>query len=110
VTAKAQHPPRRSLRSCVACRVTADKRTLIRFVRVADGTVLCDPTGKQAGRGAYLCDGPRCFERVRKGRLLDRALRTKLGEVDYARLEADWAALCRKDASADQSLHRGNMV
>lgn len=37
-----------------------------------------DPTGKRAGRGAYLCQEQACWERaVKKGRL-EHALRTKL--------------------------------
>ena len=52
--------------------------------------MLCDPTGRKAGRGAYLCDAATCFERARKGHLLDRALKTKLNEADYQRLEKDF--------------------
>jgi predicted RNA-binding protein YlxR (DUF448 family) len=80
--------------------VTADKRSLIRFVRTADGKVWCDPTGKQAGRGAYLCDESRCFERARKSHLLDRALRVRLDEADYTRLETDYVALRAAELAA----------
>jgi predicted RNA-binding protein YlxR (DUF448 family) len=82
-------------RSCVACRTTADKRELIRYVRTAEGEVLCDPTGGRPGRGAYLCGEERCFERARKGHLLDRALRVKLGEDDYERLGYESRAVAR---------------
>jgi predicted RNA-binding protein YlxR (DUF448 family) len=91
---KLQRQRKKPLRSCVSCRSTTDKRTLIRFVRTAEGEVACDPTGKRAGRGAYLCDDPQCFGRARKGHALDRALRTKLGETDYERLENDYIAAC----------------
>jgi predicted RNA-binding protein YlxR (DUF448 family) len=82
-------------RSCVACRATTDKRKLIRFVRAAEGEVSCDPTGRQPGRGAYLCGEERCFERARKGHLLDRALKMKLSEDDYKRLEHESRAVAR---------------
>jgi predicted RNA-binding protein YlxR (DUF448 family) len=62
-------------------------------VRTTTGEVLCDPTGRQAGRGAYLCGEQRCFELARKKHLLDRALRVKLSEADYKRLEDEYAAL-----------------
>jgi predicted RNA-binding protein YlxR (DUF448 family) len=92
-TAEQQLPARkRPLRSCVACRTTTDTRTLIRFVRTAEGGVDCDPTGKQPGRGAYLCDDSQCFARARKSRLLDRALRAKLDESDYERLGQEHSA------------------
>jgi predicted RNA-binding protein YlxR (DUF448 family) len=81
-----QRSQKKPQRSCIACRVTVDKRELIRFVRTPAGEVSCDPTGRQPGRGAYLCDENRCFERARKGHLLDRALKTKLSEDDYERL------------------------
>jgi predicted RNA-binding protein YlxR (DUF448 family) len=110
VTTKVQHPRKKPLRSCVACRTTADKRTLIRFVRTAEGKTFCDPTGKQAGRGAYLCNEQRCFERAQKGHLLDRALRTKLDESDYARLKNDYTALCGREALINQRFHREDMV
>lgn len=87
---KRQKPRKTPLRSCVACRTTSDKRALVRFVRFATGEVACDPTGRQAGRGAYLCGQQQCFERARKGRLLDRALKAKLSEGDYQRLEAEF--------------------
>jgi predicted RNA-binding protein YlxR (DUF448 family) len=79
-------------RSCIACRVTTDKRDLIRFVRTTEGTVLCDATGRKPGRGAYLCGEERCFERVRKGHLFDRALRTKLNEDEYESLAHEYRA------------------
>jgi predicted RNA-binding protein YlxR (DUF448 family) len=79
-------------------------------VRTTEGEIHCDPTGKQAGRGAYLCDGWQCFERARKGHLLDRALRAKLDESDYARLKNDYAALCGGEALIDQRVHREDMV
>lgn len=79
----------------MACRAGADKRALIRFVRNLDGTVSCDPTGKRAGRGAYLCADDGCFARARKGRALERALKVGLREDDYLRLHGEFAPVCR---------------
>jgi len=84
------HPSHKvPIRSCVACRTTSDKRALIRFVRLSTGEVACDPTGRCPGRGAYLCGEPGCFDRARKGHLLDRALKVRLSDADYQRLEVD---------------------
>jgi predicted RNA-binding protein YlxR (DUF448 family) len=107
---KHTRPQKKPLRSCVACRATADKRTLVRFVRTASGAVACDPTGRQAGRGAYLCDERHCFERARKGHLLDRALRTRLDEIDYERLESGYTALCAERAAACERPLKEDMV
>lgn len=69
-----KHVPQRT---CVSCGVTSPKRELIRLVRTPAGAEP-DPTGKRAGRGAYLCSNPDCWARaVKKGRL-ESALRTKL--------------------------------
>ena len=70
-----KHVPKRT---CVSCGSTTAKRELIRLVRTASGGAEPDPTGKQPGRGAYLCYNPECWDRaVKKGRL-ENALRTKL--------------------------------
>jgi hypothetical protein len=49
-------------RTCVACRQVKPKRALIRVVRVPDGSVNVDETGKANGRGAYLCGERACWE------------------------------------------------
>ena len=62
-------------RTCVVCRSTAAKRTLHRIVRSPAGTVSYDPTGKAAGRGAYLCGQPSCLDLAVRRRSIQRALK-----------------------------------
>jgi predicted RNA-binding protein YlxR (DUF448 family) len=62
-------------RTCVVCRRSAAKGTLHRVVRSPEGAVRYDPTGKAAGRGAYVCGRPGCLELAGKRRALQRALR-----------------------------------
>lgn len=70
-----KHVPQRT---CVGCGVSSAKRELVRFVRTPEGVVEPDPTGKRAGRGAYLCRNPECWRpAIMKGRL-EHALKTKL--------------------------------
>ena len=73
-------------RTCVGCRTVQDKRSLIRLVRTPEG-VLVDPSGKMAGRGAYLHDQRSCWEAAREGPLA-RALKTELTPEDRERLTA----------------------
>lgn len=73
-------------RTCVVCRETAAKRTLVRIVRTADAGVQPDPTGKRNGRGAYLCTRPECWQRALTSSVLEKALRTPLTEADRAHL------------------------
>jgi len=67
-------------RTCVACHQVSAKRGLIRLVRIADGSVEVDITGKKAGRGAYLCPALDCWEAGLKDKKLEYTLRTKLTE------------------------------
>ena len=75
------------LRTCVVCHSKDNKRSLTRLVRTSDG-VQIDPTGKMAGRGAYLCDNVSCWERAVNTDILNNALRTTLTVADRARLAA----------------------
>ena len=79
---RVKHIPQRT---CVGCRVVLAKRQMLRIVRTAEG-VQVDPTGKLAGRGAYLHDKRSCWERGLKGALA-HALKTELSNDDRVRLE-----------------------
>jgi uncharacterized protein len=72
-----KHVPQRT---CVGCRQVLAKRTLVRIVRTGEG-VKIDPTGKLAGRGAYLHNTRSCWESGLKGALA-HALKTNLTDQD----------------------------
>lgn len=50
--------------------------------------MLVDPTGKLAGRGAYLCADRVCWTKALKINALNRALKTTLTEDEVAALQA----------------------
>jgi uncharacterized protein len=75
-------------RTCVVCRSTTAKRTLHRIVRSPDGTVAYDPTGKAAGRGAYLCGQPACLDMAVRRRSIQRALKVTDAAAANAAVEA----------------------
>jgi uncharacterized protein len=81
-TKRVKHLPQRT---CVGCRETLSKRSLVRIVRTPQG-VQVDPTGKLAGRGAYLHDRQSCWERGLKGALA-HALKTELTQSERAQLD-----------------------
>jgi len=81
-TQRVKHIPQRT---CVACREVLPKRQMVRIVRTANG-VQVDPTGKLAGRGAYLHDRRECWERGLKGALAN-ALKAELTTEDRAQLK-----------------------
>lgn len=85
-----RHVPQRT---CVGCRTTAAKRGFVRVVRLADGHVVADPTGKANGRGAYLCASPSCWEVALKRGRLAQSLRVTISEQDRQALAVFGASL-----------------
>jgi|GEM_PF-616695 len=63
------------IRTCISCGAKRTKKELIRLVLDAQGVVIRDDSGKNDGRGAYVCRSKSCWERLRKGSLLNRAFR-----------------------------------
>lgn len=56
------------------------KKELIRVVRIPDGAVLIDLTGKKSGRGAYLCKDKACLKKAIKAKRLQSNLEVEISE------------------------------
>ena len=76
-------------RTCIGCRQVKAKRDLIRIVSLADdGIFVVDPSGKQKGRGAYICSSLSCVrkalqpEKLRKAFRMDVDSRISLENLD----------------------------
>lgn len=82
------------IRTCVGCGATESKGGLVRLVRTASGEVHVDPTGRAAGRGAYVCKHRACFDAARKGMRLNAALRVRLDDASWLQLEKEFDMLC----------------
>ena len=89
-TRRKKHIPERT---CIACRTSRAKRQLIRIVRTPEGQVCVDETGKQNGRGAYLCRCQTCWQQAIKRGSINRALRITLSAEDLDLLETYAATL-----------------
>ena len=76
----AKQPRQRKIpqRTCVGCRQVKPKRELMRIVRTPAGEVTLDPTGKAAGRGAYVCKTSSCMKAALEHNRLDQALEVSL--------------------------------
>jgi uncharacterized protein len=61
-------------RSCAVCRTPRAKREMTRLVRTGDGSVVRDDTGRQPGRGTYLCHDPACRDQTTAAAAIKRAL------------------------------------
>ena len=68
------------VRTCTGCGEAQNKFDFLRVVRLPDGNVVFDKTGKLSGRGAYVCDDPKCIEKALKTGRLARTLKTKVPE------------------------------
>jgi predicted RNA-binding protein YlxR (DUF448 family) len=85
------------LRTCIACQQQRPKRELLRVVRTPEGAIEIDPTGKRAGRGAYVCADLLCWEKALKQGKLGRALKCQVGDQDVAALRDAIASLLAKE-------------
>lgn len=97
---RVKHVPQRT---CVGCREVLPKRQMVRIVRTDNG-VRVDPTGKTAGRGAYLHDKRDCWARGLRGGLA-HALKAELTAEDRARLEEYMNTLPQEEAGVNKQSH-----
>ena len=79
------------VRRCVGCNAQKPKKELVRVVRSPDGTVSVDPTGKKAGRGAYVCRSLDCLKKARKTRRIERSLDCQIPDEVYDAMEKEMA-------------------
>ena len=79
-------------RQCMGCRERKAKREMIRVVRMPDGNVSLDFSGKLNGRGAYICPNPECLKKAQKAKSLERSLEVPIPEQVYERLAAEMEA------------------
>jgi len=65
-------------RSCLACRESKDKRSLLRFVLAPDRTVVPDLQQKLPGRGVYTCMKASCLNLAAKKRQFGRGFKEEV--------------------------------
>lgn len=77
------------LRMCVGCQEMKSKKELLRVVRTPEEEIVLDPTGKKAGRGAYMCQSEQCLTKAFKEKRLEKALKHQINEAVYNALRAE---------------------
>lgn len=92
-------------RRCVACRKAYAAEKMSRLVRTPDGHILLDKEGRAPGRGAYLCQDPRCLALARKKGLLSKALGQEVPVELIDELAAQRKAVTDELGSTDSVLH-----
>ena len=73
------------VRMCAGCGEHFPKKELVRIVHTPQGEVHVDPTGRMAGRGAYLC-------RKVEAKRLERAFQCPVPDEVMAKLEEELTA------------------
>ena len=74
-------------RTCMGCNTKKDKSELIRIVRNKENQIMIDKTGKQDGRGAYICNNIECLEKAIKTKRIERVLDIKISDEIYENLK-----------------------
>jgi hypothetical protein len=71
----------------MGCNSKKDKNEFIRIVKNKQNEIIIDETGKQEGRGAYICNNIDCLKKLIKSRRLERVFKMKIADEIYKELE-----------------------
>ena len=75
------------LRMCTGCGEMKQKKELVRVVKSPQGDISLDVTGRQNGRGAYVCKNPDCLKKARKTRRFERSFQCQIPAEVYDQME-----------------------
>ena len=73
-------------RSCVICRTQKNKNELLRIVKNKNNEIKIDTTGKESGRGAYICYKEECLEKAIKTKKIEYELEIKIDNEIYEKM------------------------
>lgn len=76
-----------SMRRCIGCRESFDKKTLIRIVRTPEGEIVVDEKGKADGRGAYICRSVSCLDKAFRKNKLDYSFKVNVTEEKFKEIK-----------------------
>lgn len=77
------------LRQCTGCGEMKSKKEMIRVIKTKENEIKIDATGRQNGRGAYMCCSSDCFKKAVKNKGLERSLKTSIPKEVYEQLEKE---------------------
>ena len=76
-------------RRCLGCMESFPKKDLVRVVRLPNGSVEMDLTGKKSGRGAYICKNKTCLKKAIKSKRIQNNLEVEISEELISILEGE---------------------
>ena len=71
----------------MGCNAKKFKKDLIRVVKNKENQIMIDKTGKQEGRGTYICNNVECLEKAIKTKRIERAFEMKISDDIYENLK-----------------------
>lgn len=74
-------------RTCMGCNAKKFKKDLIRVVKNKENQIMIDKTGKQEGRGTYICNNIECLEKAIKTKRMERVFEMKISDEIYGNLK-----------------------
>ncbi len=79
------------LRMCTCCKEMKPKSEMLRIVRTPEGEYKLDTVGKLAGRGAYICDDPKCIELCIRKKMLNKVFSADIPVEIYEYIGEEYA-------------------
>lgn len=77
------------MRQCIGCMEMKSKKELIRVVKTPENEFIIDATGKQNGRGAYICPKSECIQKAAAHKSLNRSFQMMIAEEVYDKLREE---------------------
>lgn len=77
------------MRQCTGCGERKPKGSLIRVVRTPESNIVLDFSGKQNGRGAYICKNSDCLALAQKKKRFENAFGVAIPEDIYEKLKKE---------------------
>lgn len=78
------------LRQCVGCGEMKEKKKLLRVLKTEENGIVLDKTGRQNGRGAYLCNSAECLQKAMQGKGLERSFKMRIPMEAYENLQKEF--------------------
>ena len=83
------------MRQCVGCGEMKSKKDLIRVIKTPEDTICLDASGRQNGRGAYICASPDCLKTAYQRKGLERSLKVAIPTEIYESLEQEMSKIAK---------------
>ena len=83
------------MRQCVGCNEMRSKKELIRVIKTPEEDIVLDATGRQNGRGAYICASMECLKAARQRKGLERSLKVAIPAEVYESLEQEMSKIAK---------------